>query len=133
MLRDPTAFPAYNVDPDNPIQQRSFAVVDVSQEGNHRWSFDQLGGIIFEDTNSFQNLLFNTNCLLEFDIDTQLNGDHFGHFRIHGIGDACHDAFFQQDPLNLRRGHTGCLRQLADTARKLESDFFFPWRGGIEP
>ena len=91
-------------------EQRRLAVIDVAQERDDRRTFDQICRIVFLLLQLREQLIFQADSLLEFDIDAELRGHEFGHIRIHDRGDRGHDAFVHENPQDFAGRHAGRFR-----------------------
>jgi hypothetical protein len=101
VLRDAAAFAAYDVDADDAVQERGFAVVDVAQERDDGRPLDELGHIIFDLFEIGNQLILDADGLLELDVNAELGSDELRHVRVHHRIDGRHDAFSHEDFLNL--------------------------------
>ena len=130
VLRDAAFFVRGHVQPDDPVQQRRLAVVDVAEEGDDRRAgLERLGRIGL--VGRLQHLLFQRDLAADIDLDSQLGGQEFGRLGIEAGCDVAHDPQRHQLAEDLSGGNPGGFREGADGAGQLHDDFAFAGRGRV--
>ena len=133
VLRDAAAFAAGDVDADDLIQQRRFAVVDVAQERDDRRARLELIGFVGHRIDEIVKLFLGGLGLLQFDFGAELGGQQFDGFGIdwrhdvgHGAGIEC-----QQLAQDLTGGNAQRFGKAAHGGGQLQDGFAFAGCGGV--
>ncbi len=123
VLRDAAAFAAGDVDADDFIQQRRFAVVDVAQERDHRRARLELIGFVGHRIDHVVELFFGGLGLFQFDFGAEFGGQQFDGVGIdrrhdvgHGAGIKC-----QQLAQDLAGGDAQRFGKAADGGGQLQA------------